>query len=84
MTELAAGPRPDRSSGTPTQREAGTEALIDGLCQALADAAGRGLLLASGPLSKRKIDWLLCQLANELRQAEQLVETLKQANTQGR
>ena len=84
MTELAAGPRPDRSSGTQARREAGSEALLDGLCQALADAAGRGLLLASGPLSRRKIDWLLSELTKELRQAEQLVEALRQANTQGR
>ncbi len=82
MAELGADPRSNRSPGTSAWREAGSEALIDGLCQALAEAAGRGLLLTSGALSRRKIDWLLSELADELRQAEQLVDALKNVNTQ--
>ena len=84
MIEPVGGPRPgsERSREPSIRPEPGPEALVDGLCQALADAAGRGLLLASGPLSRRKTDWLLSQLAEELRQAGRLVEAMKQTNTQ--
>jgi len=85
MTKLGAGHRPESlpymflPTGACT-KALGSEPLIDPLCRAIANAAGRGLLLASGPLSSRKTDWLLGEIASELREAQSLVEALRQAN----
>jgi hypothetical protein len=51
--------------------------LLDDLALRLADAAHQGILLTSGPLSRRKTDWVLSQLSEQLGQAAELVERLR-------
>ncbi len=51
--------------------------LLDELALHLADAAHQGILLTSGPLSRRKTDWVLTQLSEQLSQAAELVERLR-------
>ena len=51
--------------------------LLDDLALRLADAAHQGILLTSGPLSRRKTDWVLAQLSEQLGQAAELVEKLR-------
>lgn len=51
--------------------------LLDDLVLCLADAARQGILLTSGPLSRRKTDWVLAQLSEQLGQAAELVERLR-------
>ncbi len=71
------GTKGARMTGGDSKPQLDAQGLIDELVLCLADAAHQGVLLAGGPLSPRKTDWLLTQLADELRQAEQLVEALK-------
>ena len=61
----------DESSRDDVQR------LLDDLALRLADAAHQGILLTSGPLSRRKTDWVLAQLSEQLGQAAELVERLR-------
>ena len=51
--------------------------LLDDLALRLADAAHQGILLTSGPLSRRKTDWVLVRLSEQLGQAAELVERLR-------
>jgi hypothetical protein len=51
--------------------------LLDALAVRLADAAYQGILLTSGPLSRRKTDWVLTQLLETLGQAAELAERLR-------
>ncbi len=81
---MVAGARQDDPQDVLAQTSSESEPLVDGLCRALADAAARGLLLASGPLSRRKTQWLLSELTSELRQAERLVEALRERSTEER
>ena len=63
----------DRDRGSP----ADLQTLLDELLLHLAEAAHHGIILAGGPLSSRKTNWLLIQLTDELGQAEQLVRRLR-------
>ncbi len=51
--------------------------LVDDLALCLAGAAHQGILLTSGPLSRRKTDWVLAQLSEQLSRAAELVERLR-------
>jgi hypothetical protein len=59
------------------ERQESVQSLLDALALSLADAVHQGVILTSGPLSRRKTDWLLSQLSKELGQAARLVEKLK-------
>ncbi len=54
-----------------------TRRLLADLALCLADAAHQGILLTSGPLSRRKTDWVLTRLSEELGQAAAIVERLR-------
>ncbi len=54
--------------------------LLDALALHLADAAHQGILLTSGPLSRRKTDWVLARLSEQLGLAAELVERLRRTS----
>ena len=77
MLEISPAAETRSADGADEGARGDARRLLDDLALCLADAAHQGILLTSGPLSRRKTDWVLARLSEQLDQAAELVERLR-------